>query len=163
MSDAPDLVEHVVLSGTSVRATRGGRAVTVLANMYMPVRNNPNLIRANMRAVGIPFTYMIDFTEDSRLLSDTLFGHMIQANLRFRLPPALNGLPIPTLIVLGERETRWLRRSARDLRAALPVSQSYLVRGVGHNWNLEAPDLFSQTVRAWLTEQPLPPALISLS
>jgi hypothetical protein len=25
-----------------------------------------------------------------------------------------------------------------------------------HGWNLEAPDLFTATVRAWFNEQPLP-------
>ena len=28
-----------------------------------------------------------------------------------------------------------------------------------HNWNLTAPDLFNQTLRAWITDQPLPPEL----
>jgi hypothetical protein len=28
-----------------------------------------------------------------------------------------------------------------------------------HNWNLVAPDLFTQTVRAWITDQKLPAAL----
>jgi hypothetical protein len=25
-----------------------------------------------------------------------------------------------------------------------------------HNWNLTAPELFTQTVRAWINDQPLP-------
>ncbi len=32
--------------------------------------------------------------------------------------------------------------------------------GVGHIWNLEAPDLFTETVRAWITDQPLPRQLV---
>jgi hypothetical protein len=34
-----------------------------------------------------------------------------------------------------------------------------MVRGVGHGWNLEAPALFTETVRAWLQDEPLPPEL----
>jgi hypothetical protein len=39
-----------------------------------------------------------------------------------------------------------------------PVRQC--VPGVGHVWNLEAPDLFNETVRAWITDQPLPQKLM---
>jgi hypothetical protein len=28
-----------------------------------------------------------------------------------------------------------------------------------HNWNLVTPDLFTESVRAWITDQPLPDAL----
>jgi hypothetical protein len=35
-----------------------------------------------------------------------------------------------------------------------------LVPGAGHLWNLEALDLFSQTVRAWIWDEPLPIKLV---
>jgi hypothetical protein len=34
--------------------------------------------------------------------------------------------------------------------------------GVGHAWNLEAPDLFTQTVRSWISEAPLPGEVVLL-
>ncbi len=34
--------------------------------------------------------------------------------------------------------------------------------GVGHVWNLEAPNLFAATVRAWITNAPLPQELMPL-
>ena len=36
---------------------------------------------------------------------------------------------------------------------------SIQAQGMGHAWNLEAPALFNDTVRAWLTGGPLPARL----
>ena len=57
-------------------------------------------------------------------------------------------------------------QSARDLAQAIPTAQAFEVvharkmsLAEEHNWNLSAPDLFTQTVRAWLADQALPAAL----
>ena len=87
-------------------------------------------------------------------------------NQRFRLPQGLSRVKAPTLIVVGKREYAAMRQSARDLAAAIPGARAYEVvhthrmsLAQEHNWNLTAPDLFNQTVRAWITDQPLPSAL----
>jgi hypothetical protein len=38
-----------------------------------------------------------------------------------------------------------------------------MVPGVAHVWNLEAPDLFTRTVRARIRDAPLPQKLVVLS
>ena len=50
-------------------------------------------------------------------------------------------------------------RAARELSRTLPA-KAVMAPGVGHVWNLEAPDLFTDTVRAWMTDQPLPKELM---
>jgi len=50
-------------------------------------------------------------------------------------------------------------RAARELRQTLPA-KAVMAPGVGHIWNLEAPDLFTETVRAWVTDRPLPKELV---
>ena len=52
------------------------------------------------------------------------------------------------------------RHSAYELSRALPGATCVLVPGVGHLWNLEALDLFTQTVRAWMQNKPLPLKLV---
>ena len=44
------------------------------------------------------------------------------------------------------------RRLARQVQGA----QGVLAPGVGHVWNLQAPDLFSRMVWAWVRGEPLP-------
>jgi hypothetical protein len=50
------------------------------------------------------------------------------------------------------------KRAARELSRTLPA-QAMMVPGVGHMWNLQAPDLFIETVHAWITNQPVPKVL----
>jgi hypothetical protein len=73
---------------------------------------------------------------------------------------------VPTLLVVGKKEYAAMRQSACDLAQAIPSAQAFEVAhqrkmslAEEHNWNLAAPELFTQTVRAWLRGQPLPPAL----
>jgi len=56
-----------------------------------------------------------------------------------------------------------MRQSARDLAKALPNGQAYEVlhakkmsTAAEHNWNMTAPNLFTQMVRAWIAGQSLP-------
>jgi hypothetical protein len=51
------------------------------------------------------------------------------------------------------------RRAAHVLSRTLPA-QAMVVPRVGHMWNLQAPDLFTETVRAWITDQPVPKELV---
>jgi hypothetical protein len=75
---------------------------------------------------------------------------------------------VPTLVVAGWHELALVRRSVRELAAALPSSQGYFVsfskRGAEkHSWNLQRPELFNAVTRAWLSDQPLPAELLPLT
>jgi hypothetical protein len=92
---------------------------------------------------------------------------MLLENQRFRVPTGLDQGQVPALIVAGQHELAIVRRSARDLAAALSAGQGYLVtfskRGAEeHSWNLQQPELFNAVTRAWFTDQPLPPELVPL-
>ncbi len=56
---------------------------------------------------------------------------------------------------MGQKETFMAKSAARELSRTLPA-KGVMVPAVGHVWNLEAPDLFTAMVRAWITGQPLP-------
>ena len=87
-------------------------------------------------------------------------------NQRFHIPSGLKRAQMPTLIVCGKKEYSAMRQSTRDLAKAIPGGQAYEVIHAKkmslageHNWNMTAPDLFTQMTRAWFTGQPLPAAL----
>ena len=68
---------------------------------------------------------------------------------------------VPTLIVVGQEESFVTKHAAYEMSRALSGARCVLVPGVGHLWNLEAHDLFTQTVRAWIQDEPLPLKLVS--
>ena len=69
---------------------------------------------------------------------------------------------VPVLVVVGQKETSVAKHSAHQLSQEVKGVRGVMVPGVGHAWNLEAPDLFTRTVRAWITDAPLPQELVPL-
>lgn len=54
------------------------------------------------------------------------------------------------------------KRAARELSRKIVGVRGVMVPDVGHVWSLETPDLFAETVRAWITDSPLPSHLVML-
>jgi pimeloyl-ACP methyl ester carboxylesterase len=73
---------------------------------------------------------------------------MTLANSNNHVPPNLQAVTVPTLLLVGEKELKIMKESVRDLLAAMPSAQGYVVYGAIHNWSLQLPDLFTQTVQA---------------
>jgi len=65
----------------------------------------------------------------------------------------------PSLIVVGERETYFAKKSAKELAKRIQGAEGFEVPGVGHLWNLEKADMFNGMVLNFLRGQPLPPQL----
>lgn len=170
---APELVDHAIVSSALVRPIPGGQFITpglVVASYRLfvqPFRSSEWWIRLNMRrAAGIPDRYYQQFREEFRALTAEGFAHVMVENQRFRLPAGLERVTAPTLVVAGQHEYAAMRRSVRDLTAAIPTARGYLVAHrprlslqAEHNWSLTTPELFNRTVRAWLTGETLPAEL----
>jgi len=78
------------------------------------------------------------------------------------LPDGLSGVSMPVLAVVGERDTAAPRRGVPRLVETIPGSCGALVPGVGHQWNVEAPEMFSEMVRLWVENERLHPDLVEV-
>jgi 2-succinyl-6-hydroxy-2,4-cyclohexadiene-1-carboxylate synthase len=67
------------------------------------------------------------------------------------LDDRLGQLPMPVLLVVGERDDRF-RAEAERLRAGIASAEVALVEGAGHACHLERPDAFLDVVEGWLTK-----------
>ena len=173
LASAPERVERAVVSSALVRPIPGAGLMTpeLIALSYRwsvpPFKNIDWWVRLNMKyAAGVPEKYYPQFSRTFRELTESGFTNVMVENQRFRLPPRLDRVRVPTLVVVGKREYAAMRQSAQDLAQAIPSAQAFevvhprkLSLAEEHNWNLSAPELFTQTVRAWLSDQPLPSAL----
>lgn len=174
---APECVDHAIISSALLRPIPGAGLLTpgLIALSFRwsvtPFKNNEWWVRLNMKsAAGVPDSYYPQFSQTFRELTESGFTNVMIENQRFRLPQGLDHVKAPTLIVVGKHEYAAMRQSALDLAAAIPGAQAYEVvhtrkmsLAEEHNWNLTAPELFTQMVRAWITNQPLPSALQSLA
>lgn len=177
LATAPEVVERAVISSALLRPIPGLGWVSspaLLAWAYrlsmQPLRHSQWWIRLNMKyAAGIPDAFYPEFERDWQQMTEPEFVDLMVANQRFRLPAGLERVDVPALVVAGKREYGVMKQSVRDLVAALPRAQGGLIDlGPGatlareHNWALTAPELFAQTVRAWIEGQPLPAAIKTL-
>lgn len=169
----PQLFRRAILSSALVRPIAGANLLTpgLIASSIKwfvePFKNIDWWIRLNMKySSGIPEKYYPQFRRDFQNLTGDLFAHVLVENQRFRLPVGLEGVSVPTLVVAGKKEYAVMRQSVREIAGAIPTAQGFLIShsrrmsvAEEHNWNMTAPELFTQMVRAWLTDQPLPAEL----
>ncbi len=162
LSQAPELVDHAVATGALMRPLPGIGLTNLMAKMYWPFRNATWLVKWNMKGLGVPQEYFEDFRKDTTSLTIDGFVRITLANGNNHVPANLRQANVPTLILVGEKELKIMHQSVRDLLAVMPSAQGYVVSGAIHNWSMQLPDLFTQTVRAWITGQELPGALVAL-
>lgn len=177
LATAPERVLKAIISSALLRPIRGlgwVRSPTLLAWTYRltvrPLVNSDWWIRLNMKsAAGVPDEYFPSFKQDFQSTTESEFVNLMVANQGFRLPPGLERATAPTLVIAGQKEYAGMKQSVRDLVTALPHAKGgYLNLGKKastaqeHNWALTAPELFAKTVRAWIEDQSLPPAIVGI-
>lgn len=156
----PELVRRAVVSGTAAGIGRTLGAVSkASAKMYRWFRPE-TVADMSLKQFGIPGKYRDVLQHDLVIGTRPEFiRHFTDALMTMVLPV---GSAVPVLVAVGERETVVAKRSARRIAAALPGARAVLVPRAGHVWNLQHPDLFADTVRAWCTGSPLPETLRAL-
>jgi pimeloyl-ACP methyl ester carboxylesterase len=75
----------------------------------------------------------------------TALSVMAEADLREVLP----SVAVPTLLIWGEFDARSPLTVARQFDSAIPHAELVVIPGAGHVSNLERPELFNDTVRAF--------------
>ncbi len=66
------------------------------------------------------------------------------------LRDVLEHIAVPTLVLYGDADQRVPLSAAEDLHTRIPGSQLVVMLGVGHQGNMDAPDLFNHEVRTFL-------------
>lgn len=156
-SDAK-LVDRAVLSGTVINSRAG---VALMQHLVLPLARTAWFRTAvrrrwNARQPGLPADRLAHYREDVNRSTGTQFADIIAASGRFTCPSGLNNSATATLFLTGGNETRLAHRSAAALARAMPDGIDRVVRGMGHDWPLRYPDLFSRTANGWLSGTALP-------
>lgn len=163
----PDTVKCAVISGALVRPISFARMLSplmrIILRCYEPFKSSDFWIKINMKAFTIPAIYENNFREDIRLLKPDSFTRLLTDVISYKLPSGLERVTSPTLIVAGEKEYLITRQSVRDLVIAIPGAQGRIALGMKHNWNMQDPGFFTDMVRSWIEQKPLPHKLVPFS
>ncbi|WP_127573820.1 alpha/beta fold hydrolase [Georgenia faecalis] len=152
------VLETVVVSGVTA-APWPGRALLPLYVRLAAAGRGPGPLAARARALGLPPAQQAAYVENALAMADDAYRRAYREVSAYRAPAALAAVPVPTLVLAGGRESRGITAAVRTLPALLPRAEGRVAPGLGHGWNVEDPELFTATVRAWVRGTPLPAAL----
>jgi pimeloyl-ACP methyl ester carboxylesterase len=172
----PRLVDHAVVSSASLRAIPGGRFysrglfVWSYRLFMAPFRKNDWWIRLNMQSsAGLSDAFYPEFKLSFQQTTQDSFVNMMVASTKFRQPLGLENADLPVLVIVGSKEYKEMKASAKDLLHSLPRARGVMVTlgeksslAKEHNWAVTAPNFFTETVKAWIENQPLPQKLLPL-
>jgi pimeloyl-ACP methyl ester carboxylesterase len=157
LRDEPQVLDHLLISGTASHLPPALDSLNRLNEATVRLLGHEQLAEFLLRPYHVPQAYRSLLLNDLRKVKPEAIQHFSQELAKVRLPR--NGY-VPALIAVGQQETFVTKHAAYEMSRALTGVRGALVPGVGHFWNLEAPDLFAQTVRAWIQDEPLPPNLV---
>lgn len=155
----PGVVDHAVISGVTAKPWPHRWFVAPQARLTTILLRSRRLVAAQARSLGLPPEMQTVFAENVRAMRGQTYRRIFAEVAASSLPASLAGLRTPTLVVAGSRESDGIRQAVEIIPAAMPGATGRIVPGVSHGWNVEAPELFNQTVRAWIEGTPLPGVL----
>lgn len=159
LRDTPMVVDHMLVSGAPARISP---LLARLNDLNAPVIHwlGPERITDMiMRQFHTPQQYRPLVLEGIQQGKPSFIIHYDQELTKIELPQET---PVPLLICVGQKETLPAKHSARQIARTIHGAKGVMVPGVNHFWSLENVDLFTQTIRAWITDTALPDGFIAL-
>ncbi len=157
LCDEPQVLDHLLVSGIATRLPPFLDNLNRLDEKSVHLLNRERLAESLLGQYHVPQAYRSLLLADLRKAEPDALRCGSRALTKVKLPTERQ---VPTLIVVGQEEPFVTKHSAYEMSRVLPGATGVLVPGVGHLWNLEALDLFAQTVRAWIQDKPLPLKLV---
>jgi len=171
----PDVIESAIISSAQLLPMPGDQlgiySETFMAPIYWmgiaPFKKCDPWIRINMKyAAGIPDRYFQIFKENFQTMTRNAWTHVMVENFRFRLPAGMERVHALVLLLAGIKEYGSIHDSHKLLADLIPDNQAFLVganknwsMAQDHNWPMNDPQLFAETVKAWVSGKSLPKAL----
>jgi pimeloyl-ACP methyl ester carboxylesterase len=159
LRDEPQVLDQLMISGTSIRVPSYLDTLLRLDEQVLHPFYHDRLAEYLLRQYRIPSRYRSLLLADLRKVEPGALGHLIQEMTRMHLPREGQ---VPTLLAMGQQEAFEIKHAVYEMCRTLPHAQGVLVPGVGHFWNLEAPEVFTKTLQAWIRHEPLPTNLTQL-
>lgn len=160
-----DLVSQLGLidSGPAKDAYQGGGAIAelsqtpVIGHLLWHVRSDDRIRSALESAWARDIDVPGQIIQDVLGMTYTSFTETTEASLDFleerSLPGRLADLRVPTLVIFGTEDERWLPSSAEDYRGVAGVRLERL-GGIGHTPMFEAPGRTGSLIRNFVDQRP---------
>jgi pimeloyl-ACP methyl ester carboxylesterase len=162
LSQAPEVVDHAVVSGINALPYAGEGLIKAISRMTLPLLKWKPMVKASLRAMHLSEEDQVQYIKSLEKLDPQAYLRLSDQAIEFRLPPISPDLTAPVLIVVGEKEVKNALQSQPVLVNGIPGAVGRIAPGVGHAWVGENPSLFSRMVRCWIEDRPLPEELLEI-
>lgn len=152
-------IDRVVISGVTAAPMPNRAWLNPQLWLMSVLMRRRWVMNMQARALGLPPDQQVAFTENWLAMSMQTYRRIYEEAADYAVSSALRHITNPTLVVAGGRESKIILQAVDVISKLMPNAQGRLAPGLGHGWNVEAPDLFNAVVRAWVTGSPLPNGL----
>lgn len=154
-----NLVQSAVLSGVTASPMPNKRWMKPQLVM-MSIMKRRWIANMQAKSLNLPPDMQTAFTENFMAMSMKTYRRIMEEAVDFTVPSALREVNIRTLITAGGHESDIILQAVDEIAHLMPNAQGRIAPGLKHGWNVEAPDLFTAMIRAWVTDSPLPAQLM---
>lgn len=155
----PQRVRSMIVSGVSTRPfTQKWLWRGVMSVMPTLTKWDP-FIKMSANMMQFPPEVLPLYIRDSKRVSRLTYSRVYSTVFDFTLPAELAQRPHRVLAVVGDGEVGMIKEGLADFPALLPNATTRLIPNAHHGWNGEHPQLFTEMLRAWVQDQPLPAPL----
>lgn len=159
LTNQPEVVESMVVSGINVRAYTAPWFWRTLFTQLVPLMKREAVLLANARTMGLPDDLFPLMQRDMNRVSKTTYARVFNETFRQSMPAVLGERQQRVLGVAGDQEDQPIRAGLPDFPTYLPNGKAALVADAHHVWNGQHPERFTEMVRSWVENTPLPPEL----
>ncbi len=151
-----DLVQRAILSGVTAAPMPNRILLKPQLGLMSVLLKRRWFADMQARSLRVPPDMQAAFTDNLLAMSMQAYRRIWKEAAVFSAPAGLRNVDVPTLITAGGAESDIILQAVDAIPTLMPNAQGRVAPGLGHGWNVEAPDLFNAMVRAWITETPLP-------
>lgn len=133
IAQAPELARCAVLESALVCPVPGTETLTVpLTGMSYGLLKRRWFARLQAKALFVPDDQFEEYFRDSLKITRQTLVNTLRSNGAYTVPEGLAHTKVKTLIIVGEKEVRVERRSARVLEQTIPGSRMFIAPGMKH-------------------------------
>ncbi|QTD56609.1 alpha/beta fold hydrolase [Parasphingorhabdus cellanae] len=155
----PDLIQRAMISGIQAGAMPHPKLVLLAITLSSPFMRFQWYREKMVEMMGLD-DYSLASDEESRAnATPKTMRRVGKLAVEFDVRDQISAIATPTLLAAGTKELPTILEGLKLFQTEMPNCQAVRVPDLGHGWCGEDPELFADTVRAWLNDQPLPDRL----
>lgn len=121
-----------------------------------PLIKNKRFSKLQAKTLYVDQEYFQTYYKESSQMKAATLVRILEENMSFSIPRDFNKAQGKTLVTVGEKEKRVMKKSAEDIVANHSNCVGIIIPNVGHGISLANPDFFNQMIDMWLQEGALP-------